>query len=53
VPPASLVKYEHLCFRVPLRNRFGSRERFFICSVRIAAGIMIWVVTIAVDDTND
>jgi len=53
VPPASLVEDENLRFRVPLRKRFGSRESFFICSVRIAAGIVIEVATIAVDDTND
>jgi hypothetical protein len=47
------MKDEHLRLRVPFRDRFGSRESFFICSVRIAAGIMIEVATIAVDDTYD
>jgi hypothetical protein len=53
VPPVSFMKDEHLCLRVPFRDPFGSRQSFFICSVRIASGIMIEVATIAVDDAYD
>jgi len=53
VSPVSFMKDEHLCLRVPFRDPFRSRQSLFICSVRITAGIMIEVATIAVDDAYD
>jgi len=51
--PAFFMKDEHLCLRVPLRDRFRFCQSLHICSVLIAAGIMIEVATVSVDDTYD
>jgi len=53
VPPTSFMKDEHLGLRVPLGDRFRFCESLLICSAGIAAGIMIEVATIAVDDAYD
>ena len=51
--PASFMKDEHLGLRVPLSDRFRFCESLLICSVGIAADIMVEVATIAVDDEYD
>jgi hypothetical protein len=53
VPPASFMKDEHLGLRVPLGHRFHFCESLLICSVCIAAGIMIEVATITVNNAYD
>ena len=53
MPPTSFMKDEHLDLRVLLRDRFHSYESFFVRSVLIAVGIVIEVVTVAMDDAYD
>ena len=53
VPPTSFMKDEHLGLRVLPRDRFRFCECLLICSVRIAADIMIEIATVAVDDAYD
>ncbi len=50
VPSGSFVKDEHLGLRISLRHPCCSNESLLVCSVRIAAGVVIEVVTVAVDD---
>jgi hypothetical protein len=50
VPPGSFVKDKHLGLRISHRDHCCSNESLLVCSVRIAAGVVIEVVTVAVDD---
>src|SRR4030067_3753593 len=53
MPPAFFMKDEPLCLRVPLCDRFRFGESLLICSVGIAADIVVEVATVAVDDEYD
>ena len=50
VLPASFVKDEHLGLRISLRHPCCFSESLLVCSVRIALGIVIEVVAIAMDN---
>ena len=53
MPPAFFMKDEHLCLRVPLCDCYRFCESLLICSVGIAADIMVEVAAVAVDDEYD
>ena len=52
VPPVSFVKNEHFGLRILRGYHFYSSESLLVRSVRIAAGIVKEIITIAVDDAD-
>jgi hypothetical protein len=48
--PGSLVKDEHLGLRIPYRDLHGSRESLLVRTVCMAAGVVIEIITVTVDD---
>ena len=50
VPPGSLVKDEHLGLRILHCHPYCSSDSLLVCSARITVGLVIEVVTVAVDD---
>jgi len=52
VSPVFLVKDEHFGLRIVRRHQGCSAERFLVCSARMATGIEIEIITVAVDDAD-